>query len=158
MATENLWRPTFPELCRLLNDRGIAYIVLGGQASILYGVPRSTNDVDILIRKDRENVQRLIQALGKIGFGIAKELAVDEILKAPVFSFMDQIKIDVFTDLSGVGAYEDAIGSVVRHSYRDTPIPTLSLEKLIASKEAIGRWQDRADVEALREILKRRTP
>lgn len=39
----------------------------------------------------------------KIGSGIAKELRADEIVAKPVFSFMDQIKVDLFTDVPGVG-------------------------------------------------------
>ncbi len=155
MASETVWRPSFPDFCRLLNKEGVAYLVLGGQASILFGVPRFTNDVDILVRKDSENASNLIRALSKIGFGIAKELRERDVLAKPVFSFMDQIKVDVFTDVPGVGGYEDAVRSVALHQYQGVRIPTLSLKQLIARKEAIHRWQDQADVEALREIEKR---
>jgi len=129
---------------------------VGGQASLLYGVPRSTNDVDILVRRSEENGQRLVRALSQVGFGIAKELTTAELLRRPIFSFIDQIKVDVFTDLPGVGGYDDAVRCAVTHDYRGIRIPTLSLEHLIASKERIGRPQDQADVLALREIQRRR--
>ena len=41
----------------------VKYLVMGGIASILYGVPRATFDLDILIKASSENAQLLIMAL-----------------------------------------------------------------------------------------------
>lgn len=47
---------TAPELftplvrvCRLLQEHGARYLVIGGQACILHGLVRTTEDVDLLI-------------------------------------------------------------------------------------------------------------
>ena len=45
----------------------VRYLVIGGVASVLYGVPRATFDVDILIEPTIENAQRLLTALEEAG-------------------------------------------------------------------------------------------
>jgi len=49
----------------------VRHVVIGGIASILYGVPRATFDLDILIEASQENVQRLLNALSEAGLGTA---------------------------------------------------------------------------------------
>jgi hypothetical protein len=39
----------------------VRYVVLGGIASVLHGVPRVTFDLDILIEATSENAQRLLE-------------------------------------------------------------------------------------------------
>ena len=45
-----------------LNTTGIAYMVTGGLAAIIYGEPRLTNDVDIVLQLEPEAAERLIAA------------------------------------------------------------------------------------------------
>ncbi len=47
---------------RPLNKLGIRYIVSGGVASILYGEPRFTNDLDAVVFLRHEDIQRLESA------------------------------------------------------------------------------------------------
>ncbi len=46
-------------------QHNVKYVVIGGIAAVLYGVPRATFDLDILIEATPENAQRLIDALAK---------------------------------------------------------------------------------------------
>jgi hypothetical protein len=46
-----------------LNDAAVDYVVVGGVAMNLHGLLRSTEDLDIFIRPDPENVARLRSAL-----------------------------------------------------------------------------------------------
>jgi hypothetical protein len=71
-------------LCGRLNAKGVDYVVIGGWAAIAHGLPRTTLDVDLLIRATPENVQRLIDALSELGFGTARGLDVDDILSRHV--------------------------------------------------------------------------
>ncbi|MBW2409089.1 MAG: hypothetical protein JRF72_04770 [Deltaproteobacteria bacterium] len=50
-------------------QHNVKYVVIGGIAAVLYGVPRATFDLDILIEATSENVQRLIDALIDAGMG-----------------------------------------------------------------------------------------
>ena len=49
----------------------VKYVVIGGIATILYGVPRATFDLDILIEATPENTHRLLDALIDAGIGTA---------------------------------------------------------------------------------------
>src|SRR5262245_61961393 len=61
-------------VCSLLNKEGVRYLVAGGQAAILHGVLRTTQDVGILIEATEENCQKVITALSRLEDGAAKEL------------------------------------------------------------------------------------
>lgn len=49
-------------VCRLLNRHGAAYLVAGGQAVILHGHVRTTEDVDLMIEPTEENARRVLVA------------------------------------------------------------------------------------------------
>jgi hypothetical protein len=53
-----------------LEQSGIEYMVTGSIASIVYGEPRLTNDVDLVVRFARGDAERLAKALGGRGFYI----------------------------------------------------------------------------------------
>jgi hypothetical protein len=45
----------------------VRYVVIGGIASVLHGVPRATFDLDILIEATPENTRRLLNSLLSAG-------------------------------------------------------------------------------------------
>jgi hypothetical protein len=45
---------------------GVDYLLLGGQASIAYGAATFSEDIDIWVRPDPQNVRRLLQALAAL--------------------------------------------------------------------------------------------
>jgi hypothetical protein len=51
-------------------------MIVGGYALAFHGAPRFTGDLDILVRPDPENAQRVLSALDEFGFasvGLTKE-------------------------------------------------------------------------------------
>jgi hypothetical protein len=129
----------------------VRFIVIGGWATIAHGLSRTTLDVDIFIRPDRENAQRLVEALSQIGFGIAREIDPEEILRRHVFLFADQIRIDVFTKPWGLRDFDDCWQRRLDVDFESVRIPFLGREDLIRSKQT-DRPQDQADVAALRRL------
>ena len=61
----------FKELLRLFNSHTVEYVLVGGYALVFHGAPRYTGDIDILVKPDSENAQRVIEALDEFGFGSA---------------------------------------------------------------------------------------
>jgi len=59
----------------------VKYVVIGGIASVLYGVPRATFDLDILIEADPQNARRLLDALLDAQLGTAGLSSPEELLK-----------------------------------------------------------------------------
>jgi len=52
----------FQDVFRFFQQHKVRYMVIGGVASVLYGVPRATFDLDILIEATTENAQQLYLA------------------------------------------------------------------------------------------------
>lgn len=59
---------TFKNICRSLNEAGVRYLVVGGLAVNAHGYVRFTEDIDLVIWLDAENVKRAFSALGKSGY------------------------------------------------------------------------------------------
>lgn len=131
------------------------YLVIGGWAAIAHGLPRTTLDVDLYIRPTPENASKLILALGKIGFGTAKELAPREILSRKAFMFADQIRIDIFTEPWGLTDFNACYSRRRETEFESIRIPFVGLEDLIKTKES-GREKGQADLKALKEIDRER--
>ena len=54
------------EMCRILNEEKVEYVVLGGFAAILRGSPITTRDLDVIQDRERENLDRLGLALTRM--------------------------------------------------------------------------------------------
>ena len=58
----------FREFIGLLNEKGVKYLVVGGYAVAYHGYPRYTKDIDLWIWLDRENADKIVDALKEFGF------------------------------------------------------------------------------------------
>jgi hypothetical protein len=54
------------DLLRALDAESVEYVLFGGQAVNLHGIPRFTEDIDLFVRPTPENVQRLRNALRRV--------------------------------------------------------------------------------------------
>jgi len=59
---------------RALDAHDIAYMVIGGQAVLVYGEPRLTKDIDVTVAKVPEEVEEVIEAVHEMGL----EILVDD--------------------------------------------------------------------------------
>ncbi len=141
-------------LCALLNAADARYVIVGATAMQLWGSSRSTRDVDILIEPTVRNAERVLVALCELPFGVARDLTAADILSRGVTMIGDMPNVDVLTRAWNV-QWEDASRDMAVFTVDGIPVPTLSIEQLIASKQT-GRAQDVADVLVLREILLQR--
>ncbi len=64
----------FEALLKLLLNRGVKFIVVGGVACALNGFVRATEDVDILIETTEANITAMLNTLREWGEGFAKEI------------------------------------------------------------------------------------
>ena len=126
----------------------VRYIVIGGIAVVLYGVPRATFDLDILIEATLENAQRLLDALIDAGMGTATLTNVDEILANEITIFQDRVRIDVQITTPGI-QFETAWERKQNMKYQGQTFYVVSLDDLIRSKRAAGRDVDLEDVRLL---------
>jgi len=126
----------------------VRYVVIGGVASVLHGVPRATFDLDILIEASPENAQRLLKALIDAGFGTAAMTSAEDVVAHEITVFNDRVRIDVQTQTPGLD-FQDAWRRRKTITYQGQDFFIVSREDLIASKRAAGRDVDLNDVRLL---------
>ncbi|OHD69809.1 MAG: hypothetical protein A2W19_09545 [Spirochaetes bacterium RBG_16_49_21] len=139
----------FKELLESLNVHRVEYMIVGGYALAFYGAPRYTGDIDVFIKPNEENAQRVLDALDEFGFGSIGLGKSDFTHPNKVVQLgVPPVRIDIITSISGV-SWEDAYGGRVEGKYGDTPVFFIGLNEFIKNKRAIGRQKDLADIEAL---------
>ncbi len=126
----------------------VKYVIIGGIAAILYGVPRATFDLDILIDPTPKNAQKLLDAMVEAGLGTAVLTSVDELLTHEITIFRDRVRIDVQTFTPGI-TFADAWEHREVMQYGGQEFYVVSRDHLISSKQAAGRPQDLQDVSLL---------
>ncbi len=139
----------FSEFLRLLNDRQVRYLVIGGYAVGYHGYPRATNDLDVWIAIAPDNAARVVEALEDFGFGSA-ELTTDLFLKEDsiIRIGLPPMRIEILTTISGVSfetCYQDRVEGV----FGGTEVTLISLDDLKRNKRASGRYKDLDDLEHL---------
>lgn len=133
---------------------------MGGTAAILYGVPRSTFDLDIIIDSTTENAERFgnywqapaLKALTEAGLGTAALTSAGDLLSHEISIFQDYVLLDVQTSSPGVD-FDVAWANKKVMKFGDQQFYLLSRSDLIKSKRAAGRQIDLQDVEALEAII-----
>lgn len=141
-------------VCALLNAAEARYLIVGATAMQLWGTSRATRDVDVLIEPTPDNASRVLDALARLPFGVASDLTPEELLNRGVTMIGDMPNVDVLTRAWNV-RWPEASQAIVVFEVEGIPIPTASLETLIASKRT-GRPQDTADILVLEAMLKAR--
>lgn len=121
-----------------LEGLGIAYYIGGSIASISYGQPRSTMDVDIVAEIERRHVAPLVQQLHPLGYINAQEI-LDAIVRRSSFNIIPSrgaYKIDVF--IPDTSQFSQSVMSRVRYVPLDPqasrPYPLPSAEDIILLK------------------------
>ena len=140
----NLLKDVFSSLQR----HKVRYVVIGGIAAVLHGVPRATFDLDILIDANHDNAKKLLDALLEAKLGTAAMTTAEELLSQEITIFKDRVRIDVQTSTPGL-KFEEAWQRRETMEYQNQQFFIASREDLIASKRASGRPVDLEDVRLL---------
>ena len=79
-------------LYKSLNRNKVKYLIIGGIACIIYGVPRTTLDIDIFIEPSVKNAKKLLKALKEAGFGTARMTTPQKITENEINVFEDYLR------------------------------------------------------------------
>lgn len=141
--------PDFSEFLRLLTAHDVEFMVVGGFAVALYGYPRATADLDIWMRRHRDNAARVVASLREFGFD-APNLTPELFDNPDVLVRMGvaPLRIEILTSIDGV-EFDQCASRVVRHDIDGVAIPVISLDDLKKNKQASGRPKDLDDLEHL---------
>ena len=114
-----------------------------------HGHVRATKDLDVWVRPEESNAQRVLRALSDFGAPLG-DLTVDDLSKKnTIFQIgLPPLRIDVITDIDGV-EFAEAWPDRVETSFGGAPTFVISRRHLITNKKTSARLQDLADVQQL---------
>lgn len=141
----------FRDLLVVLHDAGAEFVVLGGHAVAFHGHPRATKDLDLLIRADSGNAEKVYRALA--AFGAPLETFEVEACDFATYDGVLQIgipprRIDVLNRATGI-SFDEAVADGLTFEVEGRSIPVIGRLALLKNKRAAGRAQDLADIKAL---------
>jgi len=134
----------------ILKTAGIPYIVVGGQAVLLYGEPRFTRDIDITLGIDIDQRSRVIDAFSMTGFTPRPKDFVKFIIETSVLPLEHResgIRLDLIFSFSPFE--RNAIERAHHVEIDGNPIAFASVEDLIILKIFAGRPRDIEDVKMI---------
>ena len=141
--------PDFRELLLEFNAASVEYLVVGAHALAVYGHVRATKDLDVWLRADSENADKVIAALTSFGAPLTDLLPEDLTRPDTVFQIgIEPLRIDLLTSIDGVDFAEAWIDRF-ESKFAGVPVNVISRGHLIKNKLSTNRLQDRADVEQL---------
>jgi hypothetical protein len=88
----------FAYVTSVLERLGIPYMVVGGFAATVYGVPRLTMDVDVVVDMQWEQVQPLVRAFPSPDYYVSEETVRDSLRRGYPFNIIESAtaaKLDV---------------------------------------------------------------
>jgi len=151
-----------------LNEKGIKYIVVGGVAVNLYGIPRMTYDIDLILDLEDEGLKKFLALLKGWGFkpkvpvnimDFAKRDKREDWIKNKNMKAFNLVnhkwaisEIDVVID-SPVD-YDKVCKRIEHINLQGVSVPVISIDDLIKMKKITNREQDKSDIRYLRRIQK----
>jgi hypothetical protein len=164
--SERPWRAVLPDLESLLErliQHQVEFVVIGGFAAVAHGVTLLTQDVDVCCRLSVDNLLRIQRALADLhpvhrmppqrpALVLTPETAAEF---RNLYLETDWGQLDCLGEVSGVGAYEQALQESTEIELAAGPCRILSISALIRAKEAMGRPRDREAIVQLRAIRER---
>ena len=155
------------DLFRSLAEHNIPNLLVGGVAVNLYGIPRMTMDVDLVIKFTTESVSSLEEMCRELSLVQIQPVTFQQLADPKererlrseknmiAFSLRSPVPSDPTVDLllETVWDFDTAWERRVVRKVADVPINMASIADLITMKLALGRPQDLADVEHLRRFI-----
>jgi len=136
-----------------LESHGVQYVIFGAVALNLHGLARATEDIDLFIAPEEENVERLKRALRDV----FDDPEIDTITARDLLGAYPAVQynppdgafhIDILTRLGEAFAFSDL--QIERVPYQDLTVSVVSPRTLYEMKKGTVRPQDHADAEMLR--------
>lgn len=154
------------ELLGALETSNVRYLLVGGLAMNLLGVPRLTMDVDLVIALDEANVEAFLAATRTLGIRPTLPVAPDSLKDAAArrewVERRNMIAFPLAAPAPGAPTvdvlishpldFEAAYARRERRQVGQVAISLASIDDMIVLKSGTGRRQDRDDVEHLRRL------
>ena len=140
------------EFLAILLRHHVDFLICGGHAVAFYGYLRMTMELDILIRPNKQNADRLKAALCEFGFtqaGIPWQAFETE--GAAVSLGVQPNQIDLLTSVSGQ-ASDEVFANANTGRIADYDVLFISRDDLLRAKREASRPKDQVDIDELNKI------
>ena len=148
-----MFQKLLEQIARELSAQNIPYMIIGGQAILLYGEPRLTKDIDVTLGMGIDALDRIAQSVENLMFKMLvpePEDFVKETMVLPTLHEESGIRVDFIFSFS---AYEhQAIQNANQVRIGSQNVFFASLEDVIILKIIAGRPRDIEDIRSV--ILK----
>lgn len=145
-----MFQQILESLAGAFERRGIRYMVIGGQAVLLYGEPRLTRDIDVTIDLGPDRLPEVLSVTEELGWRVLTDSPAEFVQKTmvlPVLEVTSGVRIDLVFSFS---PYEkQAMDRIRRVRVGQVDVSFASVEDLIISKIVSGRPRDLDDVRAV---------
>ncbi len=141
---------SIPEVFRALNRARVRYLLIGGYASVLHGVPRTTLDLDLAVHPEPANVRRALVALDRLGLHGETD-RVDEVLAQGGVTITNDRSVDLLTSLQGP-PFSQLWKRRITVRVPGARIPVVSRRDQVRLLRAAGRAKDLEDADALESL------
>ncbi len=155
----------YTEILESFYKNNIRYLLVGGLALNLHGIPRTTFDMDIIIPPDKKNAENLINTIKELKYvprlpenplritdpKVLKDWIENKNMKA--FSFYNTTDNAQIIDIVLVHPLDFNTAEARKNifHFKDIDIPVLSIDDLIEMKRFSGRPKDISDAELLKK-------
>lgn len=156
----------YQEILTAMVDASVRFIVVGGVAVILHGVPRTTADLDLVLDLEPDNVDAFLRVVERLGFRPRAPVPASQLrdpemratwirdkgMKAFTFvrgtGWLDEVDvlIDAPLDFAALRANAVIVAAC------GASIAIAGIDALIAMKADTGRAQDESDRDALSRL------
>lgn len=141
----------FQEFVKLLDAKGVKYLIVGGYAVGFHGYPRYTGDIDVFVAISPDNAEKLVEVFSEFGFPntAVKEYFLESDSSIAIGEPPQRIHI-----LTGIAAvtFDECFKDRVYFKSDGLSVPFIGLDALIRTKEALKRDQDELDLKRLRAL------
>jgi hypothetical protein len=147
-------------LLRGLHGHDISYLVSGAMAMVFYGYVRNTEDLDLIVDPDPQNLERIADWLTAAGatlrlnpmraFGERERTGLHRGAKVSVLTKLGQLDID--QQLPGLPEWSQLVAQAEIFETDGMQIPVLDRETLVELKRNRGSFLDRADIDAIEQL------
>ena len=147
----SLLNPDYRDILSAFAVEKVEYLLVGAYALAAHGFVRATGDIDLWVRPDPANAERVLRALARFGAPLSEVSRDDLVEPGIVFQIgVAPRRIDILTTIDGV-IFEEAWKARDKVDIEGISIPVISRSHLAQNKEATGRPQDQVDVAWLRD-------
>lgn len=160
------------DLIKLLAEKEIDFVLVGGLAVALQGYQRVTMDVDVVLAMDADNLDRFVSAARNAGLRPTIPVPIESLARPELIEQWHREKGMLAFSLRGPEAQATVLDVLVRPvvPYVDlrrdalmvdmgtSRVAVASIPHLIAMKTGTGRGKDVIDVDELQKLMSGNAP